>query len=154
MWDLGRHSPVAVLTSCRNLDPTNFSSPGADDADKETFGSNSQGLRQGLLGPMSPGGPITWKAWVPRLCAMYQLSPHPGHKPPSRRGLNTLGLRQNTRGPSTRLGITIRTLQLRGPEATAPAPTWLLSPQVSPRPLLRGELGKAGNQPDTRGEGE
>ncbi|XP_043311135.1 collagen alpha-1(I) chain-like [Cervus canadensis] len=101
---------------------------------------------------MSPGGPITWKAWVPRLCAMYQLSPHPGHKPPSRRGLNTLGLRQNTRGPSTRLGITIRTLQLRGPEATAPAPTWLLSPQVSPRPLLRGELGKAGNQPDTRGE--
>ena len=73
---------------------------------RRLLGSNSQGLRQGLLGPHLSWGPHhlegLGKDWVP--VPVCQLSPHPGHKPTSRQGLNTLGLQQNTRGPSTRLG--------------------------------------------------
>ena len=91
MWDLGRHPLVAVLRSCRNLDPTNLSSLGADDADKETFRFKLPGSKTGaagspsLLGAPSPGRPgegLGARACVPAVSppgTQARQSPGPKH---------------------------------------------------------------------------
>lgn len=67
------------------------------------------------------------KDWV--LVPAHQLSPQPGHKPLSRRGLNTLALQQSTHGPSTHPGNNHQDPPAQRAGSLSSCPTWVLSPQ-------------------------